>query len=686
VTVAPPRRTLSRRRLPLRDAAATAALAAIVAVALLVGTVSAALRLPGLAGLGRLGGSVLDYARGPAGEYFPLTDSFVDDALGLSPDEPNLAAAAPVLGPVGNAAIGPARTPAGPDDSVAAPDVVGEDLRNDDFGRAYAVRGLPFSAKSEGGNSREPGEPTSCADSGGTRWFQFTPKSDVDLTATTAGSDLSTAVAAFTGATLRTLRQVACDSDAAGDAIATFSAKRNTTYWFQVTQTVAGAALAFGLDLRGTTSPVSVVNKKAPPVISGNGRYVSFLSSDDLVAGAGEFCIVRVDNGESPDYPGAECSNVYVRDLHTGRTALVSTPDGRMGGNSQSGESAITPDGRFVAFYSAASNLVPRDTNENGDVFVRDLVAQRTTRVSLTSDEEETNDPGSTLLGPDSTDRVKVAISADGRFVAFSSSAPELLDLADDGACRSSNCVQVFVRDVVTGQTHLVSADPDGELYDNRAYPTGLSADGRTVAFTAGVYGQELVVASSWQQRRAQTASVSDSGDDVRGFCRSGQSLSADGRFLVFQSDAADVVAGDTNDAVDVFVRDLVARRTVRVSVHSSGAEAHPTAEQANPAVRVDSGYVSASISPDGRYVAFSSNAADLVAGDTNGNYDVFIHDLRRGTTTRVSVLDAGTQSSGASYEGSVSDSARSVVFITQAFTPQDDRAAATAYVRRRPV
>lgn len=630
-------------------------------MALLVTAVTAAVGLGGLAGLGGLiGANPLDYARGPLGEYFPLTDAFVEDALGQQ-----LVPSDRLPGPVGSGgeAVGfpPAPAPGGRPDSIPVdpPDDISNDVGGDDFADAYAVRGLPFSATKQSATSRQAGEPTTCAESGGTYWYRFTPRGDVDLTAATTGTDLSSAVAVFTGSTLRTLRQVACDAKTTGDPATTFAAKRGTAYWFQVTQEVTGSPIVFTLDVRATTTVASVSadgrQVEAPPpyaAISSNGRYVTFIRSTANSVGCG--------GPVGPVLP-ENCRNLYIRDLLNRKTTLVSTPDGETLGNGYTWSSAITPDGRFVAFYSYASNLVPEDNNESGDVFVRDLAAQRTTRVSVDSAGNETHDPTSS----------KVVISADGRFVGFTSGAPELVDNTSSNGDR-----EVFVHDTATGRTQRVEPGEEGLT---RSDVVGMSADGRLIAFSA----HEQVYVSDWRNHRVRVATVSYTGRRVAGDSPSSQSLSADGRYLVFLSAAPDVVADDTNDAFDIFVRDLVAERTVRVSVSSSGREARPRGSGTGDTTSTSA---SASISTDGRYVAFSSSAAELVSGDTNSSFDVFIHDLRRATTTRVSVLDDGTQSSGESTHPLVADQARAVLFGGSQFRPEDDPLVTTLYVRQRPV
>src|SRR5439155_7441870 len=110
-----------------------------------------------------------------------------------------------------------------------------------------------------------------------------------------------------------------------------------------------------------------------------------------------------------------------------------------------------------------------------------------------------------------------------------------------------------------------------------------------------------------------------------------GSALSADGRLVAFQSDATNLVVGDTNGATDVFVRDRQTGMTARVSVASDGTQANNVSSY--PA-----------LSADGRFVAFQSDATNLVAGDTNGTTDVFVHDRPTCTTQPATAPPAGTQ------------------------------------------
>ena len=147
-------------------------------------------------------------------------------------------------------------------------------------------------------------------------------------------------------------------------------------------------------------------------------------------------------------------------------------------------------------------------------------------------------------------------------------------------------------------------------------------------------------------------------------------SLSANGRVVAFASGATNLVAGDTNAATDIFVHDLKTGQTVRVAVDSAGGQGN------------DSSFVP-SLSANGRVVAFASDATTLVTGDTNGNRDVFVHDLTTGQTVRVSVDSAGIEGNGDSFSPSLSANERLVAFDSFAtnLVPGDTNGAEDIFV-----
>ncbi|MDO8950730.1 MAG: zinc ribbon domain-containing protein [Actinomycetota bacterium] len=320
--------------------------------------------------------------------------------------------------------------------------------------------------------------------------------------------------------------------------------------------------------------------------------------------------------------------------------------------NEFSHQPAISADGRYVAFFSPSSNLVPGDTNDNWDVFVHDRRTGETTRVSVDS-------AGAQLSAYSSWP----SISGDGRYVAFMSNPLTNryhIEGPDD----------VFVHDRQTGTTTLVSV-PTEEMPNGGGRMPSISADGRYVAFEAYYFNAEAyendAPSASGNQifvRDLRTAATSKAVYTTTGAPSFGDneapSISADGRYVAFSSD--DVLdPRDTNRGDDIYVRDLQVGTTTLVSVDSQGTPAQPVEagrsfSSGNP-----------SISADGRYVAFDSTAANLVPGDTNETADVFVHDCQMGTTTRVSVDSAGVEGDGDSMSPSVSADGRYIAFWSNA-------------------
>ncbi|MEX2158554.1 MAG: flexitail domain-containing putative surface protein [Dehalococcoidia bacterium] len=346
-----------------------------------------------------------------------------------------------------------------------------------------------------------------------------------------------------------------------------------------------------------------------------------------------------------------------------GATERVSVDSAGNQGNSQSYADAISADGRFVAFRSHATNLVAGDTNGTFDAFVRDRQSGTTERVSVDSAGNQGN-----------SDSYAAAISADGRFVAFWSAATNLV--AGD-----TNGVQdAFVRDRQTGTTERVSLDNAGTQGNDSSYPVSISADGRFVAFES--YATNLVASDTngvpdafvrdRQSGTTERVSVDSSGTQGNDSSWAG-SISADGRFVAFASVATNLVAGDTNGTGDVFVRDRLSGTTERVSVDSVGTQSNGFS-------------YAAAISADGRFVAFWSDATNLVAGDTNGVADAFVRDRQTGTTERVSVDNAGTEGNAFSHPTSISADGRFVAFWSYAtnLVASDTNGVADALVRDR--
>lgn len=372
------------------------------------------------------------------------------------------------------------------------------------------------------------------------------------------------------------------------------------------------------------------------PTLSDDGTQVAFYScGSTLVA------------GDTNGY-----HDVFVRDLRAGRTARVSVGTDGTEGNLGAGNSSISGDGRAVAFDSAASNLVPGDTNSTSDIFVRDRDvdgdhvfdepdAVTTVRVSVA-------DAGMEGDGTSSY----ASISADGRHVAFQSCASTLV------AGDTNGVSDVFVHD----------RDPDEDgIYDEP--------------------GQVSTVRVSLTAAGKQAAKGSLSFDGFT--CASFQSwnyISGDGRRVAFPSVSSDVVPGDTNQTVDVFVHDRDADEDgIFDEVGQPGAVTTIRASVQKDLGQANGGSVEPSISRSGLQVAFSSGASNLGDGDTQmcqlpPNYtfncmDIFTKDLVTGELAWASRSSAGEPGSKSSFYANVSGDGRFTAFASDAtnFDPADD-------------
>jgi Tol biopolymer transport system component len=366
-----------------------------------------------------------------------------------------------------------------------------------------------------------------------------------------------------------------------------------------------------------------------------------------------------------------DTSDIFVRDTLTNTTTRVSVDSAGNQADDNSSRPSISTDGRFVAFNSLASNLAPGDTDTNYefDIFVRDTLTNTTTRVSVDS-----------AGNPGDNDSGSLFISANGRFVVFESLASNLVP----GDTKSTD---IFVRDTLTNTTISLSADSAGtEGPFSHAYPS-ISSDGRFGAFAS--FASKLVPGDTndaydifvRDTLTNTTTRVSvDSGGNQALSDSSYPSISANGRFVAFESIASNLVPEDTNDAPDIFVRDTLTNTTTRVSVDSAGNQGNNTSVDQFPY----SGSNSSSISGDGRFVAFESMASNLVPEDTNDAYDIFVRDRLTNTTTRVSVDSAGNQALGNSSSPSISANGRFVVFNSSAsnLVPGDTNDAHDIFVR----
>ncbi len=332
-----------------------------------------------------------------------------------------------------------------------------------------------------------------------------------------------------------------------------------------------------------------------------------------------------------------------------GVTERVSVDSGGLESDDWSQCPGVSDDGRFLVFESLATNLVPGDTNSTFDIFVHDRLSGTTERVSVASDGTE-GDATSYSGNDDGPD-----ISADGRFVVFYSYASNLV--ADD----TNGVGDIFVRDREAGTTVRVSVASDGSQGDGYSFEPAISGDGQFVVFQS--FASNLVAGDTngfgdiyvHDRLAGTTVRVSVASDGSEGDDNSYNGrISGNGQLVAFSSLATNLVAGDSNLFRDVFVHDRLTGTTERVSAASNGAGANNWS-------------IFPRISENGRFVVFASPATNLVDGDTNGQYDIFVHDSDNGTTERVSIASDGTQSNWFSYRADVSGDGGLVAFHSAA-------------------
>ena len=378
--------------------------------------------------------------------------------------------------------------------------------------------------------------------------------------------------------------------------------------------------------------------------VTPNGRYVVFTSvADNLVRNA--------TNGQH---------NIFVRDLRTGITRLASVGYHGVPADGGNFEPSISAHGRYVAFESFAGNLMKSATATSPNVFVRDLVKHVTIQVSVGLSGEATSGGG---LSP--------SISGDGSKVAFVSYATDIV------AGDTNNAGDIFVWNRRTRKTIRVSVGPGGVQSDPTVTgqePFGsrsssdpkFSANGNVVAFTSfatnlvagDTNGGSDVFVRNLKKKTTTRVSVATGGGQAFGgykeFGSRGAKISGDGDVIIFDSFANGLVPTTRNHMDDVYVHFVRANRTELLETTDDGA------------LSVQ-GVNGAAVSVDGRYLAFSTADTNVVPGDANGKSDVFLRDLRKGTTRLVVLAADGSQTDGDNGSPSISSRGKVVVFASTA-------------------
>ncbi len=343
-------------------------------------------------------------------------------------------------------------------------------------------------------------------------------------------------------------------------------------------------------------------NPSYNPSISADGRYIAFQSdTTDLTA--------TDDTATDNTTPASSVSGIFVYDDQS--TETLERIDQGIDGSKANGDASnakISGDGRYVAFSSKASNLIASDAaiadNLKQDIFVYDRINKTTELLSVSGDGTQGNGNSD-----------QAAISNDGRYVAFISTASNLVEGDTNGKS------DIFVYDRRTKRIERVSVSSTGEQGNGFANAPSISADGRFISYSSTA--DNLVEGDTnragdvfMYDRNTETTeriSVSSTGEQANGFSFN-HGLSANGQYISYSSTASNLVANDLNNDRDVFVYDRIAGLTERVSVGAQEANSDGSSRESV-------------LSADGQFVAFQSTADNLVLGDRNLKSDIFVVD-----------------------------------------------------------
>ncbi|MCF7831793.1 MAG: peptidoglycan-binding protein [Candidatus Pacebacteria bacterium] len=374
-------------------------------------------------------------------------------------------------------------------------------------------------------------------------------------------------------------------------------------------------------------------NASEYPSISADGRYVVFHSS--------------ATNLVSNDTNGLH--DVFLHDIETEETIRVS--ESFLGGDSDGSayDPVISADGRYIVFESNATNLVPDDINGEPDVFLYDRINQSMNIVSFDSNGIQGNN--------DSTDP---SISADGQYVVFKSSATNLV--LDD----TNGVNDVFLRDTVLQTTVRLSVDSN-DVQGNAAsnYPQ-ISHDGRYVVFessatnlvsddTNGVSDIFLYDNNDTSLIRVSKNEQGEQGNGASGFNTKVFRISGGGEYIIFESNATNLVSDDTNGIKDLFLYTIDTEAIERISKTATGDQ-----------ISVGNSTQS-TISGNGSYVSFASSATNIIPDDTNGVFDIFIYDVALEKVTRLILSDPSQQANTSMFYPVLSEDADFIVFHSSA-------------------
>jgi hypothetical protein len=381
------------------------------------------------------------------------------------------------------------------------------------------------------------------------------------------------------------------------------------------------STLVFFLAVMPASAGVARLSLRPDGSQIGNGGWGSDVSAD------GRFVLFGSSSADMPGYSG-----LYLLDRATGSVRLASCAADGTPGLYFSGNGYVSTDGRYVIFSSYSTNLVPGVFHTGMNVFLKDMLLGTVQEISHTSSGGFSNN---TCNMP--------TISDDGGLVVFESFATNMTPDDTNGAG------DIYAFDRSSGQLRRLVDGYDGSQTNDGAESPSLTRNGRYLVFEswssnivendtngiADIFVMDLLTGE------VDRASMSSSGGQANKACVNPR-ISNDGRYVVFQSDATNlvpVIPGDNNYGTEIYLRDRLLRTTERISAATNGGHAL-------------GGCRDAQVSDDGRYVSFASAAYNLVAGDTNGTFDVFRRDRAEQSTLRVSVGSSGEQGNGQSTLG----------------------------------
>jgi Tol biopolymer transport system component len=401
----------------------------------------------------------------------------------------------------------------------------------------------------------------------------------------------------------------------------------------------------------GITTRISVANDGTQ---SDGNSYYAVISADEqwITYDSDAATLTPADsNGER---------DIFLYHRPTRTTALLSRADDGTPGNGFSEFPTLSGDGRIIVYHSDATNLVANDTNDIRDIFLYNRDTETTTRLSAAPDGTESNGASA-----------RPAISADGQWVTFFSDASNLVN-GDN-----NNTNDIFLYHLTTGITTLISRTPDDSPANGASLHPNISADGAWIAFdstaTNLVADDSNGVADIFLYERATGTITRLTPNSADGDSHN-PTISLDGSTVAYISSATTLVPDDTNQAEDIFVVEIAATTTNRVSIATNGTQGNDHSRK--PA-----------LSADGRRVAFYSFASTLVNGDSNQASDIFLHDRTTHTTTRLSLSTDGAQSNGSAFDPAISADGHHIVFHSDAatLTPDDTNATHDIFLRSLP-